>query len=63
MVKIIRLSKSVIGAEEKNAVTKVLDKEYLGMGEEVNQFEQNLSKFFQDLLCVYLLVLQPSSWQ
>ena len=53
MVKIIRLSKSVIGAEEKNAVTKVLDKEYLGMGEEVNQFEQNLSKFFsRPAVCV-----------
>ena len=41
MVKnIIRLSQSDIGDQEKKAVLKVLDKGYLGMGEEVKQFEQ-----------------------
>lgn len=42
----IRLSKSVIGEEEKKAVMGVLDKEYLGMGQEVQQFENALSVFF-----------------
>ena len=36
----IRLSKSKIGEEEKSAVINVLDKEYLGMGEEVELFEK-----------------------
>ena len=35
----IRLSKSVIGSEEIEAVTAVLNKEFLGMGEEVFKFE------------------------
>ena len=39
----IRLSKSKIGEEEKSAVKNVLDKEYLGMGEEVGVFEKDLS--------------------
>ena len=37
------LSKSKIGEEEKSAVINVLDKEYLGMGEEVGIFEKDLS--------------------
>ena len=41
----IRLSKSVIGIEEIEAVTNVLKKEYLGMGEEVFKFENELSSF------------------
>lgn len=41
----IRLSKSVIGPEEIEAVTKVLKKEFLGMGEEVLKFENQLSSF------------------
>ena len=35
----IRLSKSKIGEEEKSAVKNVLDKEYLGMGEEVGVYQ------------------------
>ena len=35
----IRLSKSSIGDIEKQAVLKVLDEEYLGMGKNVMQFE------------------------
>jgi dTDP-4-amino-4,6-dideoxygalactose transaminase len=53
MVKIIRLSKSVIGNEEKTAVLKVLEKEFLGMGEEVDKFEKKLSKIFKrSTVCV-----------
>ncbi len=49
----IRLSKSKIGDEEKSAVINVLDKEYLGMGEEVGLFEKDLSKLFlRDTICV-----------
>lgn len=40
----IRLSKSSIGLEEKEAVVKVLDKEFLGMGEEVSLFEQRIAE-------------------
>ncbi len=43
----IKLSKSSIGEEEKKAVENVLNKEYLGMGSEVEKFENNLSEFFQ----------------
>lgn len=49
----IRLSKSVIGEEEKKAVLNVLDREYLGMGQDVQLFEKNLSSFFgRDAVCV-----------
>jgi len=49
----IRLSKSKIGEEEKSAVINVLDKEYLGMGEEVGIFEKDLSTLFsRDTICV-----------
>ena len=44
--KFIRLSKSSIGDAEKNAVVGVLDREYLGMGAEVQKFEDKLSEFF-----------------
>jgi len=42
----IRLSKSVIGQEEIDAVTDVLKNEYLGMGTYVQKFESELSGFF-----------------
>jgi len=49
----IKLSKSIIGEEEKIAVIDVLDKEYLGMGEEVGIFENELSNLFsRDVACV-----------
>ena len=41
----IRLSRSVLGDEEKAAVLKVLDKGFLGMGAEVQAFEQELAAF------------------
>lgn len=49
----IRLSKSVIGKEEIKSVSRVLKNEFLGMGEEVNSFEKELSIFFNSpALCV-----------
>lgn len=49
----IRLSKSVIGSREKEAVLGVLEREYLGMGSEVQQFEEALSHFFgRPAVCV-----------
>ncbi|CAK7004718.1 MAG: UDP-4-amino-4-deoxy-L-arabinose--oxoglutarate aminotransferase [Parabacteroides sp.] len=46
-VRKIKLSKSVIGQEEIEAVVNVLKGEYLGMGEYVKSFEEELSLFFQ----------------
>ncbi|MFG1691093.1 DegT/DnrJ/EryC1/StrS family aminotransferase [Gemmatimonadota bacterium] len=43
---LIRVSKSCLGPSEKQAVVGVLDREYLGMGVDVQQFEQALSGFF-----------------
>ena len=42
----IRLSKSSISIKEKLAVAAVLDREYLGMGKDVKDFEKALTKFF-----------------
>lgn len=51
--KIFRLSKSVIGPDEKRAVLDVLDREFLGMGQDVQRFEQALSEFFgRPAVCV-----------
>lgn len=50
---IIRLSKSSLGHAEKNAVMGVLDREFLGMGAEVQQFEAGLTEFFgRNTVCV-----------
>jgi dTDP-4-amino-4,6-dideoxygalactose transaminase len=50
---LIRLSKSSLGKNEKLAVMSVLDKGFLGMGDEVNKFERDLTKFFgRESLCV-----------
>jgi len=51
----IRLSKSSIGEFEKKAVLAVLEKEYLGMGEEVKLFEDEIKVYLQtdkDVVCV-----------
>lgn len=49
----IRLSKSCISSTEKQAVMEVLDREYLGMGDEVQQFEAQLTEFFgRPAVCV-----------
>ena len=51
--KLIRLSKSSIGDAEKQAVLGVLEREFLGMGAEVQQFEVALEQFFgRPALCV-----------
>ena len=42
---VIRLSKSMIGDAEKKAVMTVLNHEYLGMGKEVQEFENLLTSF------------------
>lgn len=39
---LIRLSKSVVGEEEKAAIARVIDAGYLGMGREVQLFEEEL---------------------
>ena len=44
-LKNLRLSKSCIGLEEKKSVMSVLDRGYLGMGQEVKAFEKELSDF------------------
>lgn len=50
---LFRLSKSCITEAEKRAVLGVLDREYLGMGTEVQQFEHALAEFFgRPALCV-----------
>lgn len=51
--KLIRLSKSCIGDDEKKMVLSVLDSEYLGMGSTVGFFEGLLSEYFgRQVLCV-----------
>lgn len=50
---IIRLSKSCLTDTEKNSVMGVMDREYLGMGVEVDLFEKKLSTFFgRPSICV-----------
>ena len=49
----IRVSKSIIGLEEIESVSKVLKKGFLGMGEEVLELENELSKFLNNnVICV-----------
>jgi dTDP-4-amino-4,6-dideoxygalactose transaminase len=49
----MRLSKSCIGREEGEAVLGVLEREFLGMGEDVRQFENLLAEFFgREAVCV-----------
>jgi dTDP-4-amino-4,6-dideoxygalactose transaminase len=49
----IRLSKSCLSSEEKDAVLGVLDREFLGMGMEVQSFENGLADFFdRPAVCV-----------
>jgi dTDP-4-amino-4,6-dideoxygalactose transaminase len=44
-VPVMRVSRSVLGPQESAAVMRVLDKAYLGMGAEVQAFEQELSAY------------------
>jgi dTDP-4-amino-4,6-dideoxygalactose transaminase len=51
--KLIRLSKSCISAADKKAVMGVLDREFLGMGDDVKIFEEQLTEFFgRPAVCV-----------
>ena len=51
--KLIRLSKSCLGEAEKTAVMGVLDREFLGMGADVQEFEHALTEFFgRPVVCV-----------
>lgn len=43
----IRLSKTSLSNQEKKAVLRVLNKEFLGMGEEVGKFEKELTLYFK----------------
>lgn len=43
----MKLSKSIIGQEEIDAVTDVLKREYLGMGQDVMKFEEELGCLFK----------------
>lgn len=52
---VIRLSKSSVGEEEKAALGRVVDAGYLGMGREVQLFEQELQAYLQtdkEVICV-----------
>lgn len=44
---LIRLSRSVVGSEEIQAVTRVLEEGFLGMGKEVLAFEQDIQHYLQ----------------
>lgn len=51
----IRLSKSVVGEEEKQALARVIEAGYLGMGAEVQLFEQEIRQFLgttNEVICV-----------
>lgn len=52
---LIRLSKSSVGDEEKEAISKIIDAGYLGMGEEVRLFEQDIKSYLgtgHEVICV-----------
>lgn len=54
-MKRVRLSKSSLGQEEKDAVLKVLDHEFLGMGAEVQAFENEIKAYIatdKEVVCV-----------
>ena len=49
----IRLSKACLSSAEKASVLDVLDREYLGMGKDVQEFERKLSEYFgRPAVCV-----------
>lgn len=54
-MKKVRLSKSCLGTEEKEAVARVLEAEFLGMGTDVQKFETALQAYMgtkKDVICV-----------
>jgi len=51
----LRLTRACLGTEEKEAVERVLEDGYLGMGQEVKLFEQELQEYISpeiDVVCV-----------
>lgn len=51
----VRLSKCSVGPEEREAVMRVFDNQYFGMGREVQAFEQELKSYLQtdlEVVCV-----------
>lgn len=48
MAELIRLSRACLGEEEKEAVSRVIEEKYLGMGKEVMLFEKELESFFSN---------------
>lgn len=51
----VRLSRSVVGEEEKMALARVIDAGFLGMGTEVKLFEEELQEFIggdKEVICV-----------
>ncbi len=51
----IRLSKSVVGEEEKQALARAIEAGYLGMGSEVQLFEEEIRQFLcttHEVICV-----------
>ena len=49
---VVRLSRSSVGQEEKDALARVIDAGYLGMGDEVRLFEQEIAQWLGTDLCV-----------
>ena len=52
---LIRLSRSVVGKEESEAVARVIETGFLGMGQEVLSFEQEIQRFLEtdrSVVCV-----------
>ncbi|MBI5050050.1 MAG: DegT/DnrJ/EryC1/StrS family aminotransferase [Nitrospirae bacterium] len=52
--KTIRLSKSIVGSTEKDAIACVIDDSYLGMGSFVHEFEERLKKYLEakHVICI-----------
>ncbi|MCX5782684.1 MAG: DegT/DnrJ/EryC1/StrS family aminotransferase [Elusimicrobia bacterium] len=53
-MKIIKLSKSIVGQKEKEALAKVIDNSYLGMGSFVKDFEEKIKGYLgaKNVVCV-----------
>lgn len=54
-MRLVRLSKSVVGLEEQQAVARVIETGYLGMGKEVQLFEEEISTYLntsREVICV-----------
>ncbi|MEW6679745.1 MAG: DegT/DnrJ/EryC1/StrS family aminotransferase [bacterium] len=50
----IKLSKSIVGEEEKRALAEVIDESYLGMGQFTKKFEDKLARYLgvKEVICV-----------